>query len=100
MQMSYSTVIPRLMVNILVIIIFFRAEDAKELWTVEEASSKLAVRPEWLTEFKGGLMFDENNNLNKFLNRQTYSEHDTRHDLLFLTPSGRKVRCKVMCKSS
>lgn len=75
------------------------AEETRNLWTVEEASTKLAVlpdvRPALLTAFKGGMRFDEKTNLNEFLKKKTYSVHDTRHDLSFLTPSARMVRCKV-----
>lgn len=66
---------------------------------MEEASSKLAVpsdvRPVWLTAFKEGVKFDEKSKLSEFLKKKIYSVHDTRHDLRFLTPSARSVRCKV-----
>ena len=88
-----------LMAGILKNCISLWAEETRNLWTVEEASTKLAVlpdvRPALLTAFKGGMLFDEKTNLNAFLKKKTYSVHDTRHDLSFLTPSARMVRCKV-----
>ena len=76
--------------------------DAANIWTLDEASENLAVplrrtkgnneKPQWETAFKEGVTFDEKNNLGKFLKKPVY---DTRHDLSFLTPSGRPVRCKV-----
>ena len=88
--------------SILIIYILFWTEEARKLWTVEEALSKLAVQPDsrsvrdtWLTTFEGTMKLDEKINLNEFLKEKTYSVHDTRHDLRFLTPSARDVRCKV-----
>ena len=81
-------------------------EDAGSMWTTEEASKKLAValqdktgddeeetneKPQWQTAFKEGVDFDETN-LKEYLKKP---EYDTRHDLNFLTPAGRTVRCKV-----
>ena len=81
--------------------IFFSIEDTRKLWTVKEASSKLAVPPdggpEWSTRFK---VIKVDKKIHLFLKKQVYSVHDTRHDLSFLTPSKRKVRCKVRWKCS
>ena len=48
-------------------------------------------KPQWQTAFKEGVDFDETN-LKEHLKKP---EYDTRHDLNFLTPTGRTVRCKV-----
>ena len=80
--------------------------DAANIWTLDEASKNLAVpirrtkgnkgKPQWETAFKEGVTFDEKTTLGKYLTKPVY---DTRHDLSFLTPSGRPVRCKVKRKS-
>ena len=76
------------------------------MWTVEEASSKLAIPPdgsdvqrEWWTTFEGGITFEEEKGL-EYLEKHTYPVYDTRYDLTFLTPSAREVRCKVKRESN
>ena len=75
--------------------------DKDGRWTVEEASSKLAipsdgsdVQREWWTTFGGGVAFEEEKGL-EYLEKHTNPVYDTRYDLTFLTPSSRKLRCKV-----
>ena len=79
--------------------------DEEGEWTVAEVAQHLALTREerdegerhaqWRTIFREGVTFDADRALGK-LDRPAFA---MRHDVNFLTPSGRAVRCKVRRES-